>query len=119
MIEIEVDSTLILSATLDCKTCGACCAPVLSEPTYVDLVPDVDVRRLSPSFRRRHGLDESTGSLPTKYTEDSSTVCIALRGMIGRRVSCGIYERRPTLCVQFVVGSSACTAARREAGLTM
>ena len=92
--------------TLDCRTCGACCGPTLDEPTHVDLVPG-DIDRLSPRYR----LHVVGSSLATKRNHNG-TVCAALRGAIGCRVSCGIYESRPTLCREFAPGSKACFSAR-------
>jgi hypothetical protein len=78
---------------LDCRTCGACCGPPADYEHYVDLI-DVDVKRLSPGFRRHAvhelrlppalaALDEPPHlSLKTKRNENG-VVCVALRGRVG------------------------------------
>jgi hypothetical protein len=56
-----------------------------------------------------------TGSQPPR--------CMALRGEIGKSVSCAIYEWRPSACREFAPlasvgkGDDACTEARRRHGL--
>ncbi|MGK3981239.1 YkgJ family cysteine cluster protein [Sorangium sp. So ce118] len=100
-----------MSDALDCQRCGACCGPTEDYPTYVDLFAG-DVGRLPPRYR----LHVIGSSLATKETS-SGTVCVALRGSVGKRVSCAIYESRPTLCRRFERGSKACREAREYAGL--
>lgn len=48
---------------------------------------------------------------------DNCGTCIALKGVIGQRVSCAIYPRRPVVCLEFLPGESDCLVARRRAGL--
>jgi Fe-S-cluster containining protein len=106
----------------DCRGCGACCISDDDDDVYVDLTAD-DVRRFSPAFRRRAVVDKRAStedpwmSLRTKHDESGNCVCVALRGTIGSRVSCGIYERRPDGCRTFKPGSAACRQARRDAEL--
>lgn len=56
-----------------------------------------------------------TGAAPAR--------CVALRGEIGREVSCVIYEFRPSPCREFGAlaavgqGDEACNDARRRHGL--
>lgn len=97
----------------DCRTCGACCTPEVKLPFYVGLNKD-DLLRLTPAFRARN---TARASLLTKLDTVGNCVCVALRGTVGRRVSCGIYERRPSACRELVAGSRACLKARRQAGL--
>ena len=102
----------------DCRSCGACCGPSTDDATHVQLF-DVDVKRLSPAFRRSHvveGFGEDSHQLRTKRGS-SGTVCVALRGSVGHRVLCAIYERRPTLCEQFKPGSKLCLESRRAIGI--
>lgn len=101
-----------------CVSCGACCA------TYRVSFP-------------RSEIDESpSGVVPTALTEriDDRGVfmrgtgagnprCAALQGTIGVRVSCSIYERRPSPCRAFAReaafghGDANCGDARRLHGL--
>jgi len=54
--------------------------------------------------------------MKTKTTEDG-IVCVALRGQIGTRVRCAIYERRPGACRRFRPGSRGCLSMRAYAGI--
>ena len=98
---------------LDCRTCGACCAPERNDPLYVGIGP-IDVARLTARFRQQYVAQDS---ILTKLDPNGRCVCVALRGAIGRRVSCGIYERRPEECRHLTAGSKECLTARRQAGL--
>jgi Fe-S-cluster containining protein len=97
----------------DCRRCGACCAPEVRLPFYVRVTAG-DRARLEPRFRSQH---LARGSLLTKLDPVGRCVCVALRGTIGRRVSCGIYERRPEECRILIAGSDDCRVARRQSGL--
>ena len=100
-------------ADLDCRRCGACCAPQIEDAFYVG-VTDVDVARLTRAWRERH---VARGQILTRLDPGGRCVCVALRGAIGRRVSCAIYTRRPDECRRFEAGTPECLAARRQAGL--
>ncbi len=43
--------------------------------------------------------------------------CVALDGVVGDRVGCGIYALRPRGCRRVNPGDSECTAARKLHGL--
>ncbi|MBI5480291.1 MAG: YkgJ family cysteine cluster protein [Deltaproteobacteria bacterium] len=98
---------------LDCRTCGACCAPEVRLPFYVGLKA-ADLRRLTRAFRDRN---VARGSLLTRLDPVGRCVCVALKGTLGRRVSCTVYPRRPRACRGLTEGSRACRKARRQAGL--
>lgn len=102
-----------MEPTLDCRSCGACCAPQRRDPLYVG-VTAADVARMTRYFRDRY---VSRGSILTKLDPVGRCVCVALRGAIGQSVSCSIYARRPDECRKLTAGSSECLAARRQAGL--
>jgi Fe-S-cluster containining protein len=97
-----------------CQTCGACCA----------------------SFRVSFYWSEGSadgGSVPVALTEAlpphrlcmngtnaKAPRCIALRGAVGEKVSCGIYAQRSSTCREFRAdgaADSACTRARAKHGL--
>lgn len=100
------------AAELDCRTCGACCAPERNDPLYVGVTPD-DIARMTRYFRDRY---VARGSILTKLDPVGRCVCVALRGELGERVSCSIYERRPDECQRLQAGSRECLAARDQAG---
>ncbi len=97
----------------DCRTCGACCAPEIDDAVYVGVSP-ADLARLEPRWRTRHA---SRDGLLTRLDGAGRCVCVALRGTIGRRASCGIYARRPDECRKLEPGSRECRKARRQAGM--
>jgi Fe-S-cluster containining protein len=43
--------------------------------------------------------------------------CVGLRGLVGCRVACTIYEVRPEACRRFVPGGALCLEAREKFGL--
>ena len=46
-------------------------------------------------------------------------VCIALTGEVGAKVSCSVYDFRPTPCRTFEAGSAACLHVRKWAGIDL
>ena len=48
---------------------------------------------------------------------DASQRCIALRGTLGRRVFCTIYEVRPSGCRRVEAGDEECLKSRAERGI--
>lgn len=107
---------------LDCGACGACCIADWDEPHYVDLLPE-DVTRLERAYSSRtidklvYRDNGEAESLLTRENTQGHVVCVALRGVVGRKVGCRIYEHRPDVCRDFRPGSQACRSARRTAGL--
>ena len=100
-------------ADLDCRTCGACCAAQRNDAVYVG-VTAADIARMTRTWRERH---VARDAILTKLDPVGRCVCVALRGTVGQRVSCGIYTRRPEECRKFTAGSKECLAARRQAGM--
>ena len=79
-----------------CRTCGACCAHYRisfywdeSSKAPGGHVPVELTEELAPHLLCMKG----TNSYPPR--------CIALRGDVGKHVSCAIYENRPVLCREF------------------
>lgn len=86
----------------DCQRCGACCSfkwswPVLRrDRSDAALIPREMVREDLPLLRT------------------CGDRCVALRGIVGQEVACGIYEVRPAACRGFVPGSVLCREAREK-----
>ncbi len=103
--------------TLDCRKCGICCVSLTWGDTYVDVTP-ADEKRLGKRFVRLHVIHGEIRTRPTtnktgpiKGVEDCR--CVALRGSIGKQVSCTIYENRPKVCRKALrPGDSQCLAVR-------
>ncbi len=112
-----------MSEDYDCQACGACCISNWDTETYI-YVSDNDIRRLrmayaEPTVKRLvGGLDDPMEQgIRTKKNTQGHIACIALRGAVGKRCSCGIYEARPKVCRGFKPGSESCQYARQEAGI--
>lgn len=96
----------------ECTRCGACCASFRVDFSVYEMedqggtVPDGLALPLTDSLCRLRGTDHS----PPR--------CAALGGTIGQKVSCGIYEWRPSPCHELEAGSDACARARARHGLT-
>lgn len=99
-----------------CLACGACCASfrVCFPRDELDGPRAVPAALIEPA---------SGGMVCMRGTTLSPPRCVALRGEIGRQVSCAIYEWRPSVCRDFAPwaalgqGDEACDDARRRHGL--
>lgn len=116
----------------DCQSCGACCGTArtpassaarakLGLPTIDTWVncSDADVQRMPRRVRMKLlpvRLEDGKKMQATPLREDGT--CVFLKGAIGDKVSCGIYDVRPTICRAFKAGSEFCLQARREIGLS-
>lgn len=108
-----------MSALTVCERCGACCAAYrvdfhpaeLAQSAGGSGVPQEMAIALTPKLMRMKGTDEA---LPR---------CIALKGEVGHRVGCSIYENRPSPCHEFNpwaalgIVDDACHRARQRHGL--
>lgn len=90
-----------MSMVFDCVTCGACCSHKRSWPV---LRRDRSDAKWIPQQMVRH-------DLPLLKT-DACGRCVALRGNVGERVACWIYEDRPVACKNFQPGGMLCLEAR-------
>ncbi|OQY57494.1 MAG: hypothetical protein B6245_16735 [Desulfobacteraceae bacterium 4572_88] len=101
-----------------CEKCGACCA------FFCVSFPEAETDEASG------GVVPIAMTLPTKDskrfmkgTKTKTHRCIALEGMVGSKVRCGIYENRPSACRNFMrswendIGNRLCDKARGAFGL--
>jgi hypothetical protein len=101
-----------MSHTSPCLSCGACCA------SY------------RVSFYWAEADDAPGGTVPVPLTEAftphlrvmrgtwaRTPRCIALSGTVGQRVSCTIYDQRPSPCRAVMPGDPYCQRARARHGL--
>ena len=106
--------------TFDCQTCGACCCNTDENRAegYVDYVEVAARARLRrhPVLLRRLTVLNAKGERHMKL-RGAEQRCVALQGRLGRRVSCAIYELRPSACRTVQPGSRECRRDRRERGI--
>lgn len=112
--------------SLDCQKCGACCLAAswgnsiggFQEP-FAE-VQDHEVEAIhealpnSVTMIAPSGMAFSTVTKAMKVKQDSRGRCVALKGRVGCKVSCSIYENRPSGCVDFEPGSEKCLEIRRR-----
>ena len=104
--------------TTPCTSCGACCA--VYRVSFLRKELDSEVGGTVPA-----ALAEALGEQGARMRRcaDGVARCVALQGRIGERVSCAIYERRPSPCRAFAPqaafgqGDVHCGEARRRHGL--
>lgn len=106
-----------------CTSCGACCVDWYGDGTVADLDRG-DEKRLGARRLKLYTIntggpwpDEAHRATSTRTDALGSEVCRALRGTVGRRCSCRVYDDRPKLCRAYKRGSAACLGARERAGL--
>jgi Fe-S-cluster containining protein len=94
-----------------CLECGACCVTDLEygKGGFVRLQAG-DFDRLPEKYRLKVIKDSDPGvdRLGHKGLPTTGYRCVALRGEVNKKVSCAIYEERPTLCRTFERGSQDC-----------
>jgi Fe-S-cluster containining protein len=104
----------------DCQSCGACCCN--SDENRAELYRDyVQVAHRS-SLAKHPALLSKLTVLNARGERHLRLIgreqrCAALRGELGARVSCIIYELRPEGCRKVEPGSKECRRARRERGV--
>lgn len=95
----------------DCSRCGACCA----EAGFVAVTPtDTTPRALTQTTKGLNHLSQETRSQLGRrcMKRHLGGRCVALEGVIGEKVACSIYEKRPAVCRRFEAGSPGCLDAR-------
>jgi Fe-S-cluster containining protein len=107
---------VVLGAVFDCTRCGACCSNPDENRAerfldYVEVLPRDRLFR-KPEQRRRLTVVNEAGGIHMRLDPDHR--CVALRGKLGQRVHCAIYEDRPTGCRLVEAGGVRCRQYRRE-----
>lgn len=104
----------------DCRSCGACCANP-DENRAEGVVDWVEVgprEALLADVRSAERLVVTNEDGEQHLRLDPSGRCLALRGRIGRHVTCTIYALRPRGCRLIEPGDERCLQYRRERGIT-
>lgn len=113
-------------SALDCQKCGACCLAAswnsgvggFNEPFAEVLDHEADaieeVLPKSVTHVRPSGMGFSTVTMAMQVKQDTRGRCVALKGRVGCKVSCSVYEVRPSGCADFEPGSEKCLEIRRQ-----
>ena len=89
-----------------CQSCGACCAYSHEWPRFT-LESDEEIARIPAAL-----VAAGEGGMRCEGER-----CAALRGEIGKSVSCSVYAVRPIVCRDCLPGDDACEMARAKAGM--
>ena len=105
--------------TYDCRTCGACCVN-LPENRAEGFVSWVEIAAedhilVRADLVKKLVVRDAEGVPHLRLAGDGR--CLALRGALGKAVSCAIYHERPSPCRRVQAGDSLCRRYRREHGL--
>ncbi len=117
-----------LTSEYDCQSCGACCSHFFDEDLSDLELPGIrgkglliankDVSKIPAKLVvidiiRLHN---TKATLQESWLRGKRVIgrwqCRALKGTIGEKCSCSIYDVRPRLCREFEPGSEGCIAAR-------
>ena len=103
----------------DCVTCGACCYNP-DENREIEYIDYIEIETSDPIMkkpelvRRLVVLDDDL--LPHMRLNHHQR-CAALKGQLGVKVGCSIYQDRPSACRSFTAGSKRCKQYRKERGV--
>ena len=119
--DLSIDEPIVIIeerlADVDCRSCGACCAPMDQREDIHAALEEEDIMRL-PAFMRDALVTQIGGrSFIRTKKKDGVTTCAAFKGEIGGQCKCGIYSQRPVSCQLFEKGSDDCLAARAARGI--
>lgn len=103
----------------ECRQCGACCcnSPENRAEGFTDYI-EVDARAplwKKPELVRRLVVYTEEGEAHLRLHPDGR--CLGLRGRVGVKVNCTIYDDRPTPCRTVESGSALCRRYRVARGL--
>jgi uncharacterized protein len=98
---------------LDCTTCGACCAIDSTIITWAHKPIENSDENLN-FLKINNYIDSYIHGYFQMKTSKNCDRCIALEGTLGEKVSCNVYENRPSVCKNFEIGSKLCLDARSK-----
>lgn len=90
-----------------CLSCGACCAYFRVSFYWAEgeIMPQEMLEPLTPIYSCMQG------------TNQAQPRCVALNGVVGEQVSCGIYAQRSSSCKEVQAGDTQCNKARFSHGM--
>ena len=103
----------------DCRRCGACCVNLPANAaegftSWVEVAPDDEILERA-DLARKLIVHDADGVPHLRIADDGR--CLALRGALGREVSCAIYHHRPSPCRRVQPGDALCRRYRAAHGL--
>jgi len=105
---------------LDCRRCGACCVnlPANRDEAFPWWVEIADGDRIldRADLVKKLVVRDPDGVPHLRLAPDGR--CLALRGGLGRDVSCSVYHDRPTPCRRVQAGDASCRRYRDAHGIT-
>jgi Fe-S-cluster containining protein len=103
----------------DCQACGACChnldSNLASGVRYWVEIAATD-KILTRQDLMRKLVTHDRNRVPHLRMNHDGT-CEALRGTIGKKVSCSIYHQRPSPCRRVMPGDETCLLSRAARGI--
>lgn len=105
----------------ECRTCGACCTGSSTDGDFVP-VTRLDRKRLPTKYQKKLASTEPGTAGPFALglkRFGAVEACIALKGTLGKDISCDVYAQRPAFCRTFERGSTSCHERRRERFIIM
>ncbi len=101
----------------DCRRCGACCVNLPSNraegfASWVE-VAEADAILARADLVKKLVVRDAAGVPHLRVAPDDGR-CLALRGALGRDVSCAIYHHRPSPCRRVQPGDALCARYRAE-----
>lgn len=89
-----------------CQSCGACCGYSENWPRFT-LEDDAALALIPENYVNARG----------SGMRCEGNRCTALKGVIGERVACVVYDARPEVCRECMPGDTECRIARRRFGM--
>ncbi len=107
------------ASRFDCVACGACCVnpDENRREGYVWFVEVRGTKLLEKKELAKPLVVFDPDGVPHLRLDPGTGRCVALRGKLGRKVSCAIYDYRPKGCRMVEPGDRRCLAARAERGI--
>ena len=117
-----------ITTDYDCQACGACCSHFFNDDLDDLELPGIYGKGLSIANRDASKIPaklvvidivkfhDTKASLQEAWLRGKRVMgrwqCRALKGTIGERCACSIYDIRPKVCREFEPGSQGCILAR-------
>jgi hypothetical protein len=104
----------------ECTSCGACCINSAANQAegyayYVEIDDPKSPLLTKKDLHRKYVMEDPDGTPHVRLHPDGR--CLALRGKLGQRATCDVYNHRPRGCRLIEPGDANCLRAREERGM--